>query len=73
MDEAKFVSKPFDLPDHEGIEKVSLEVDDLTPAGTNIRYYVGLDYGENVIEWEELRKDRPIVSDQILSRRIDIN
>ena len=73
VNEAHFVSQPFDLPDHEGIEKVSLEVDDLVPAGTSIRYYVGLDYGENVIEWEELQKDRPIVSDQIMSRRIDIN
>lgn len=73
MDKSYFVSQPFDLPDHEDIEKVSLEIDDLTPAGTNIRYYVGRDYDDNVIEWEELRKDRPIVSDQIKSRRIDIN
>lgn len=72
-DESYFVSKPFPLPDHEAIKEVSLDVDDYLPPDTSIRYYIGFDYSDNMIEWQEIRKDRSVVTDMVKSHKMEVS
>jgi hypothetical protein len=72
-DNSYFVSKPFDLLDHEAIQQVSLEVDEYLPSSTSIRYYIGFDYDTNVIEWQEIRADRPVITEMVKSYSMEIN
>lgn len=73
MQDALFVSKPFTVLDHEAIESISLDVEEYLPANTSIRYYVGLDYETNVVEWEEIRKDRPVITEMVKPYSMEIN
>lgn len=68
-----FVSKAFAIHNHEAIDYIHLEAEDYQPPGTHIRYYVGLDYGTNLIEWQELQKDRPIEMKMIQDRHLEID
>ncbi len=71
--ESYFVSNPFSLLDHLAVKRVSLDVDDYQPSDTSIRYYVGFDYDHNVIEWQEIRKDRPVITDMVRSHQFEIH
>lgn len=68
-----FVSKPFILPDHEAVKQISIDIDDYLPPDTSIRYYVGFDYIDEMIEWQEIRKDRPVVTDMVKPHKMEIN
>ncbi len=71
--EAVVVSRPHPLHVHEAFEFVHLEIEEYIPSGTNIRYYVGIDYGDNVIEWHEIQKNRPVDMKMIQSYHLDVD
>lgn len=73
VDQSYFVSKPFALPDHEAIESITLEATDYLPPDTGIRYYVGLDYDTNVIEWQEITKDRAVITEMVKPYKMEVN
>lgn len=71
--ESHLVSKPFELPEHKAIKRIRIEDDSMIPPNTNIRFYVGFDYGTNMIEWQEISKDFPVVTDMVKSISMEIN
>lgn len=73
VEESHFISKPFPLPGHEAIKKVTLESDDYLPPDTSIRYYIGFDYKDNMIEWQEIRKDRPVITDMVKAHSMEVS
>jgi hypothetical protein len=73
VDKSYFVSKPFALPDHEGVESIKIDTTDYLPPDTNIRYYVGFDYDTNVIEWQEISENRPVVTEMVKPYKMEIN
>jgi len=73
LSEGYFVSKPYPIHHHEAIDYIHLEADDYIPPGTNIRYYVGMDYGDNVIEWHEIEKNRPVEMKMVQAYRMEID
>ncbi|MNP02861.1 hypothetical protein D3C76_947230 [compost metagenome] len=73
LTEGYLVSKPFPIHYHEAIDYIHLEADDYIPPGTNIRYYVGMDYDSNVIEWQEIEKNRPIEMKMVQKYQLEID
>lgn len=71
--DAYFVSRPFEIVGKNAFNRIKLEKEDYIPSSTNIRYYVGLDYDTNLIEWQEIREDRPIETGMIQSNYMEIN
>lgn len=73
MKEGYLVSLPHVIHHHEAIDYIHLETDDYIPPGTNIRYYVGMDYDSNVIEWQEIEKNRPIEMRMVQDYHLDVD
>ena len=73
MPEGYLVSKPFPIHYHQAIDHISMGADDYIPPGTNIRYYVGMDYNSNVIEWQEIEKNRPIEMKMVQKYQLEID
>lgn len=71
--QAYFVSKPYAINSHDAIDYIHLSADDYQPPGTHIRYYVGLDYDTNLIEWQEIQSDRPIEMKMVQTRNLEID
>lgn len=73
VDSSYFVSKPFELRDHEAVESIKLDVTDYLPPDTSMRYYVGFDYDSNVIEWQEITKDRAVITEMVRPYKMELN
>lgn len=72
-DQSHFVSKPFDLLNHEAVKQISLEAEDYIPPNSSIRYYVGFDYGESMVEWQEIQKGGSIKTKMVKQQEMEIN
>ncbi|WP_422661716.1 hypothetical protein ACK8P5_26705 (plasmid) [Paenibacillus sp. EC2-1] len=71
--QAYLVSKPFPIHNHDAIDYIHLEAEEYRPPGTHIRYYVGLDYDNNLIEWQEIQPDTPIEMKMVQTRQLEID
>lgn len=64
-EKAVLVSKPFDISHLKAIEAVTLEAEESVPPSTSIRYFFGIDDGENMVEWRELKNNERVVTGDV--------
>jgi hypothetical protein len=66
------VSQPHQIR-NKIVDQITLKVQEVIPPQTGIRYYIGIDHSDELIEWQEIEPNVPYQLNQLLHQSMNIN